>query len=267
MRITFTCVIRTTPARRTLADTVIRLLESYQDRVPPFEIILALDAGNDNWTPYRYTTTAPRQGREAVWQQLHRKYLGAFVAARGEWIVCVDDDDWFSPERLRYLPVAEADVVYTNRVYVHELRSIRRRTYRRVMHPPGLLESTVAFRRELLDRRPLVEPELGLWVQKLKRDGARVEERFWDHVMFLHGDNADLAAGRDGLRVSSDDTVLDGPAEYTCVGNRGAVLDVMGEDALQAWERAAPPWAGCDVKPFSSRACERGTRGCEVRHR
>jgi hypothetical protein len=212
-------------------------LTAYEAHVPTCEVILALDAGDVNWTGHRATATAPRAPNEKVWQYIHRKYRDAFRDAHGEWIVCVDDDDWFEPERLRALASAEADIVCASHVHVHELRSSARRTYRRVMHPPGLLESTVAFRRELLRRLPLDDPELGLWVQALRHAGARVEERTWAHVMFLHGANADLAAGRTALRVDAvTGAVHDGPNEYTLLGGRATAAEIVGEGELHAWE-------------------------------
>lgn len=53
--------------------------------------------------------------------------------------------------------------------------------------------------------------------------------------MFLHGANADLGAGRTGLRVGAADRVLDGPAEYTVIGGRADAYATIG-DALLAWE-------------------------------
>lgn len=232
------CVIRTTTTRRPLADVVIAMIKAYAARAPTTEIILALDAGDVNWTALPHTVTSLKTPDETVWQHLHRKYRDGFTAARGVWVVCVDDDDWFAHERLRFLSVDhhdDVDVVYTDRVYVHELRSPARRTYCRVMTAPGLLESTVAFRRTLLDQHPLDEPELGLWVQTLRRAGARIARRWWSHVMFLHGANADLGAGRTGLRVGAADRVLDGPAEYTVIGGRADAYATIG-DALLAWE-------------------------------
>lgn len=240
-------VIRTCWSRRALLDNVIRLLLSYADRVPSFEIILALDERErgkwqiqgqlGNHVKRVFTAAIPG---EPTWKYLHRKCLDAFAVATGTWIVVMDDDDWFSSERLRRLGLAmpATDVISNRQVYVHELRSARRGTYRRTMHLPGLLESTLSFRRELLTQHPITEPELGLWVERLRASGRHHAFSDVDHVMFLHGQNADLAPGRDGFKVGDDGLVFDGPSEYHAIGSRGAITQVIGETELLAWERA-----------------------------
>jgi glycosyltransferase involved in cell wall biosynthesis len=247
------CVIRTTSARARLCANIVRLLQSYKAEAPPFEIIFVVDQDDydvphalrphyPDDTPWVEVRAPGRQPGEQTWQYLHRKYRAGFAGAKGEWIVCVDDDDWFGPRRLTSLVDEQADVACLSRVLVHELRSPTRRTYLRKMHRPGLLESTVSFRRKLLDAVPFVQPELGLWVNHVYDQGFKVARRITtQHVMFLHGANADLGAGRDGLRVGADDTVHDGPAEYRVIGARRTTADTIGEAELQQWEAAVGP--------------------------
>lgn len=238
------CVIRTTSTRQPLLNNVIRLLRSYAAEAPTFEIILALDAGDrlptDVPGPWVVAWSPPRRDGEFAWQYLHRKYHNAFAFARGEWIVCVDDDDWFDVARLTMLADFPGDIVHSAGVYVHELRSEARRTYARVMHAPGVLESTVSFRSRLLKEMPLTDPELGLWLNRATASGAVTYRApvAWRHVMFLHGNNADLAAGRDELRVGTDGTVYDGPNEYKLMGRREAASEIIGDVELIRWEGA-----------------------------
>lgn len=247
-------VMITQPSRLHFRKLALQCLAAQTDP-PAVEVVIATDDG-DHLTAAELTPLHERFGAERVkviygtWKTVPDKHNAAIAATSAPWFTFWDDDDWCSPDRLRavYGHLSErVDILGPDTVHYHELIGAQRRTLKFTTHA-HVVDGVATIRRALWARAPFVPSKsrhadahrwgtVGDWIVKAVAAHAAPQIVNTSYVAMVHNANASIPA-RPFRVEEKTGRVLDGPRDYTLLGGRDAAVELMGEAAMHAYEKA-----------------------------
>lgn len=240
-----TVLMVTSPARAKLRTAAWAALAAQADVDEGVEILVLADAGDGvNLSPPPWAASL-----DVVidrWSTLTAKLNAGFKSATAPYVTFWDDDDWSGPTRLREtLDLIDSiyfDVAGPTTMLRHELATQARRTLRYTSPANRPIHNGMIIRRELVLAHPFVakvakanQHDVGDWLTRRIDSESDVINVEFPLVAMVHGSNMNAPKS---YRVNEHNVVMDGPREYEAIGARGAVLSVMGEPALAAFEAA-----------------------------
>lgn len=269
-------IMMTTPKRAPLARCAWESILCQVAVDVPFEVVIVCDLlpneaehehADDVYATYDGNPFRVRRIHKAFNSVTH-KLLTALDEAQGTWVVMWDDDDWSSANRLAQTvdTIAgldeldsglDVDFISPVQTYRHEiLKTGQRRTFTYTAPPTTKKRkgetrpicNCMAFRRVLHVNDPIEElpstkahhHDMGHWAMRRILDDESRVAKLPDNVTIVgivHGANMN-STGQPTRVEKGTDKVLDGD-EYTLVGDAGAVLPIMGVEALSAFQTAA----------------------------
>jgi glycosyltransferase involved in cell wall biosynthesis len=247
-------VMITQPSRLHFRKLALQCLAAQVDP-PAVEVVIATDDG-DHLTAAELAPLHARFGADHVkviagtWKTVPDKHNAVIAAASAPWFTFWDDDDWCSPDRLRavYGHLSEdVDILGPDAIHYHELIGSYRRTLVFTTHA-HVIDGAATVRRSLWERTPFTPSKsrhpnaarwgtIGDWIVHRAADRAAVRVVNTPYVAMVHDTNASIPA-RPFRVEEKTGRVLDGPLDYTLAGGRQLAAELMGEAALQAYEKA-----------------------------
>lgn len=196
-------------------------------------------------TPREFTAASKASDvvvyRRTDWSCLAEKRNAACRLANGKWLTIWDDDDWSSPWRLmmlRRMAESNAQIIGNSTILWHELVGPARNTVRYVSPTPDyVVGGTLAFLKDLWHEAEFTDRkgDEGWWTHDQLKAGARLMLTSEPYVAMVHGDNISNKAP---FRVNPMTREVHNGREYTWMGGRDHVLEVMGQVALERFEAA-----------------------------
>lgn len=233
----------TTTRRSRLRSASLAALGAQQG-VSSFELVVVTD-DDDPVTPTELTVASKASNvivyRRTDWACLAEKRNAACRLAAGRWITIWDDDDWSSPWRLLMLQrmtQTDAEIAGNATIFWHELVGPARNTVRYTSPTRDyVVGGTLAFKKDLWHEVEFTDRkgDEGWWTHDQLRAGARLGVTNQPYVAMVHGDNISNKAP---FRVNPTTREVHNGREYTWMGAREAVLEVMGQEALERFEAA-----------------------------
>ncbi len=240
-----TVLMATSPARAKLRAAAWAALTAQADVNSNVEILVLATTGDSvNLSPPPWA--AAMNVIIDRWPTLTAKLNAGFKSATAPFVTFWDDDDWAGPTRVRetldLIDSVYFDIAGPPTMIRHELTSMARRTLRYTSPAGRPVHNGMTIRRELVLAAPFVvkaaqpnQHDVGDWLTRQIEDDADIIHVEFPLVAMVHGANMNAPQS---YRVNEHNVVLDGPREYEAIGARGAVVEVMGEPALAAFEAA-----------------------------